>query len=980
MKKVFFILTFLATLFFFSKVCYAPSRGGSIGGGDMEKAVYDTDNNSIVDKAEGLTENVVTETTIVDNTITETDLSFSPLNTDQTSPQEIVNGIPLLNTTPSGSPDIKSLVNKQYIDWAISSLGASYYMYRDTDATGYKTCYLNPSTNSETSIVASSLSDNDYIGGWISAIGEAPQKLLKGVYNWYITMERTGGNRTLRVYWKLYERTAGDTEIEIATSSYSNEITSRASYIVPLQLDSDYIPASDSRIVGKLYADVSGTGNAPELTIYFEGNTSSRWEIPANSEVFQNIFVPYDGATSNIDLGSKNLTTNGTINAGTLQVNSVDVLKVSDDISLLNNDAGYITDESDPVWSSEKSNYFDKTTDTTDDLSEGATNKFYSTSLFNTDFANKSIGDLSDVIINSPSDWQVLKYDNGKWGNQYVNLSELGDVFINFPSNEEVLKYDSGTGKWVNGTVSGGGQELYDCVVASDGSGDYTTLHDAIQNGETSIYIKDGTYTETNITLQLGGTKPITIIGESHNVIINSGTDGLFSVPSKTIVTYAGTVSFDLGSTTVTGNGTSFVSSGVKAGDYLYINNGDEANVPYDYLFKIKSVDNETQLTLYEPISWPGMNSMTNFNYEIRRISRAVVMKNLTLEGKLVKEEEDYNRVVAGWKIENCILNNFQFRPYNAVAQNNSVVNCSGRNVCIRLGKKAIVKGNRFVLSEVGVGIDVYSYSVVEGNTLFSPCNKTAIGVYGYTVVNNNTIFSGWDFTNMIYSTGSGIYTYNSARNIIISGNTIAGKEYGIQSDYTPYVIITGNSVRGCSKNGIISEGQYAVISGNIVKECGEMGSAESDMAGIYVGGLGSSVVGNVCEDNAGDGIYIGNRCSVVGNTCRNNGDKGIDGDTGYRGSVFIGNKVDNNTNNSNYTRNLPSSITVGSSPFTYQNNSGYDLIILISGGTVSSIEFSRDNSNWYDVGQTSGMFILPDGDYLKITYTEAPTMTAIQR
>jgi len=317
----------------------------------MDKSTFDANDNSIVDKAEGLTENTVTETTIVDGTITETDLSFSPvkvgdnvsllnndagylteetdplsLHLDQTSPQTIVNGVPLLNTTPNGSPDIKSFVNKEYVDKAMTSLGASYYMYRDTDATGYRTCHLKPSTNTETSIIVSGLNDNDYIGGWVSATGEAPQKLLKGVYDWYIAMERTDGNKTLRVYWKLYERTAGDTEIEIATSSVSNEITSKAYYMVPLQLDEDYIPASDSRIVGKLYADVSGVGNAPEITIYFEGSTSSRWEIPANTEILKNIFIPYSGATQNIDLGSKNLTTTGTINAGNLQVNSVDVL------------------------------------------------------------------------------------------------------------------------------------------------------------------------------------------------------------------------------------------------------------------------------------------------------------------------------------------------------------------------------------------------------------------------------------------------------------------------------------------------------------------------------------------------------------------------------------------------------------------------------------------------------------------------------
>ncbi|RLC36507.1 hypothetical protein DRH27_05130, partial [Candidatus Falkowbacteria bacterium] len=248
------------------------------------------------------------------------------LKLDQTSPQTITNGIPLLNTTPSGSADIKSLVNKEYVDFAVTSLGASYYMYDEDDATGYKTCYLNPSADAETYIEAADLTDDAYINGWISASGEAPSKLLKGIYNWYITLEKekTTGTKDLRVYWKLIERKSGGSETVIATSSNSNIITDKASYLIPLQLEEDYILEAGSRMVGKLYADVSGSGNDPTVRIYYQGDTSSRWEIPANSEIFQNIFVPYDGAKKNVDLGDKNLTTTGDITAGNLNISNWD--------------------------------------------------------------------------------------------------------------------------------------------------------------------------------------------------------------------------------------------------------------------------------------------------------------------------------------------------------------------------------------------------------------------------------------------------------------------------------------------------------------------------------------------------------------------------------------------------------------------------------------------------------------------------------
>jgi len=223
-----------------------------------------------------------------------------------------------LYNTPNGSSDIKSIVNKEYVDLAVTSLGAAYYMYNSTDATGYKLCYLDPSSDSEFYDEYSSLTDDLYLDGWISATGKAPQKLLKGVYGWFITLEKTTGTKTLRVYWKLYERKSDDSEVLVATSSLSNEIDGRSTYLVPLQLDADYLPSDGSRIVGKLYASVSGGGNAPTLRVYYQGSTSSRWEIPANTEIFKNIFVPYTGAVQNVDLGNYDLT----VDSGTLFVDS----------------------------------------------------------------------------------------------------------------------------------------------------------------------------------------------------------------------------------------------------------------------------------------------------------------------------------------------------------------------------------------------------------------------------------------------------------------------------------------------------------------------------------------------------------------------------------------------------------------------------------------------------------------------------------
>ena len=213
---------------------------------------------------------------------------------DQTTPQTVVNGIPLLDQEYDDFSNPDEFVNKGYVDWVATAIGANYYMTDDDDGdTGYKVCSLIPSADSETYIEASGVTDGQLLGTWISDVGEAPSKLPRGMYDWFIFAEKTSGTKTLRLYWKLYERKTDDSEVLIATSSESNELKmgEKTSYIIPLALDSDHTPDSGSRIVGKIYASVSGSGNAPTVKIYYQGASGSRWEIPTSTEILNNIYV-----------------------------------------------------------------------------------------------------------------------------------------------------------------------------------------------------------------------------------------------------------------------------------------------------------------------------------------------------------------------------------------------------------------------------------------------------------------------------------------------------------------------------------------------------------------------------------------------------------------------------------------------------------------------------------------------------------------
>lgn len=72
----------------------------------------------------------------------------------------------------------------------------------------------------------------------------------------------------------------------------------------------------------------------------------------------------------------------------------------------------------------------------------------------------------------------------------------------------------------------------------------------------------------------------------------------------------------------------------------------------------------------------------------------------------------------------------------------------------------------------------------------------------------------------------------------------------------------------------------------------------------------------------------------------------------------------------------LPLPIVVGASPFTYSPQIKGSVIV--NGGTVSAVSFSRDGITNYPTGQTAGMFTLNAADRLIVTYTVVPTMTLI--
>lgn len=69
-------------------------------------------------------------------------------------------------------------------------------------------------------------------------------------------------------------------------------------------------------------------------------------------------------------------------------------------------------------------------------------------------------------------------------------------------------------------------------------------------------------------------------------------------------------------------------------------------------------------------------------------------------------------------------------------------------------------------------------------------------------------------------------------------------------------------------------------------------------------------------------------------------------------------------------------SVTLDASPAIYSATRKGSVIV--SGGTVSLIEFSRNGTDYYDVGAAAGMFTVNASDVLRVTYTGIPDVTFV--
>ena len=140
-----------------------------------------------------------------------------------------------------------------------------------------------------------------------------------------VKTKKASGNRIYTLYVEHYKRTTGGTETLITTSELGDptQVNTTTESVLTAYISSPYSMDVTDRIVTKIYAYLD-SGSA-SIALQFDDNTNTGLQLPA-LPASASQFIPYTGATANIDLGTNSITANvftGNVDAtGTIKINN----------------------------------------------------------------------------------------------------------------------------------------------------------------------------------------------------------------------------------------------------------------------------------------------------------------------------------------------------------------------------------------------------------------------------------------------------------------------------------------------------------------------------------------------------------------------------------------------------------------------------------------------------------------------------------
>lgn len=129
-----------------------------------------------------------------------------------------------------------------------------------------------------------------------------------GQYSVHMHLAQTAGTKTSQVYAEVWEISSGGTDIALITLMGNSTVLTgvSAEYFIATSRTNYTLASTSSRILTRIYATITGGGSAPTIAIYVGNGTDSRTNLPSTIVDATN-FVPYTGATSNLDLNAKTI-------------------------------------------------------------------------------------------------------------------------------------------------------------------------------------------------------------------------------------------------------------------------------------------------------------------------------------------------------------------------------------------------------------------------------------------------------------------------------------------------------------------------------------------------------------------------------------------------------------------------------------------------------------------------------------------------
>jgi hypothetical protein len=246
------------------------------------------------------------------------------LKLNQTAPQTITNGIPLMTSTVNGSGSVSQLVNKGYVDLAVASTHLTEYFSAValSPAVGTFLQMDNPVPSSGTvqSVdITGSIGSPTAIFKWLTPVAHPHlDRIPAGSFDIHAHLLKTTtapNNKIVAVYAEVWQNNAaGAHTAKIATSAtYQGFTTSDAFYDIYATVATEFPLALTDRISIEWFGYVISGGGQNKLTMTVGGTADSHMEIDVSSSELQAIFVPYTGAEHDVNLGDNSITADSII-------------------------------------------------------------------------------------------------------------------------------------------------------------------------------------------------------------------------------------------------------------------------------------------------------------------------------------------------------------------------------------------------------------------------------------------------------------------------------------------------------------------------------------------------------------------------------------------------------------------------------------------------------------------------------------------